>query len=51
MLCLEDFLRFGQLLALLVLGSGTWLDAWRAAPVRSDPGYVRETMSTLAASD
>ena len=29
-------------LAVLVLDSGTWLDAWRAVPVQTDPGYVRE---------
>ncbi len=26
----------------LVLDSGTRLDAWRAVPVQTDPGYVRE---------
>ena len=29
-------------LAVLVLDSGTWLDIWRAVPVRTNPGYVRE---------
>ena len=43
MLWLEDFLRFGcPVLAVLVLDSGTWLDAWRTVPVQIDPGYVRE---------
>ena len=40
MLWLERFLLFGcPVLAVLVLGSGTWLDAWRAVPVQTDPGY------------
>ena len=34
-----------------LLGSGTWLKAWRAVPVRTDPGYVRDMRQTLAASD
>ena len=37
--------------AVLVLGSGARLDAWRAEPVRTAPGYVREIRWMLAPSD
>ena len=41
MLGLEGFLLFGLLLAVLVLDSGTWLDAWRAVPVQTDVRDMR----------
>ena len=44
-------LLFDLLPAVLVLGSGTWLDAWWTVPVRTGPGYAREMRQTLAASD
>ena len=42
MLWLEDPPLFGLLPAVLALDSWMRLDAWRAVPVRSDPGYVQE---------
>ena len=52
MLWLEDFLPFGcPVVAVLVLDSWTRLDTWRAMPVQTSPGYVREMRQTLAASD
>ena len=48
---LEDFLLFGCPVAVLVLDSWTRLDTWRAMPVRTDPGYVREVRQMLVALD
>ncbi len=38
-----DFLLSGcPVPTVLVLGSWTWLDAWRVVPVETDPSYVWE---------